>query len=119
MKHFIKHGLMAAYLIAQAMPAAADGVALDHQGNDREIIVESHDSDSRITSRGDGGVLDAVISHSSDIDLYHLGGNSEGVVDIHNSDGTNVVWGHCTKDTSHERAQVNNKKGGLIIVPCQ
>lgn len=118
--HFMKHGLMAACLIAQALPAAAGGgVALDHEGNDRAIIVESHDSNSRITSRGNGGALDAVIGHSSGIDIYHLGGKSEAVVDVYGSVGTVVAVGHCPAGTNPEPIEAYSMEGGVVIPRCR
>ncbi|WP_112310304.1 hypothetical protein [Pseudogemmobacter bohemicus] len=116
-------GFPARYLIAFTLAllpigANASGIGLDHDGNGREIIVDSHASGSQIVSRGNGGSLDSILSHSDDISTWHLGGESDAIVDVYDSVGTDIFIGHCPPGMNPEPIEVNDDYGGLIIPRC-
>lgn len=118
MPSFMKYGLMSACLLAQTMPAAAQ-VDVDHDGNGRTISVQNHASHTSITSRGNGGVLHASISRSSDVRIYHLGGTSEAYVDAYDTAKTDVFIGHCPDGMTPEAIGIEHAEGELIIPRCQ
>lgn len=123
MKTFKYPGFPARYLIAFTLAllpvgANASGVDLDHDGNDREIIIDSHASGSRIVSRGNGGSLDSILSHSDDITIWHFGGESDAIVDVYDSIGTDIAIGHCPSGMSLEPVEAHDDYGGLIIPRC-
>jgi hypothetical protein len=118
MKTQLKQVLAAACLIVQVVPASAGSVTLDHSGDGRDIWVESWDSDTAIISRGDGGSLDAEIGWSEDVSIYHLGGESDAMVGIYDSAGTDIFIGHCPEGMTPETVEVEGDANGLIIPRC-
>ncbi len=112
--------LVAALVAATATGAGAEG-ALDlrHSGDDRYISTRVVDSDLRIVSHGDGGVIDAGIFGSADVTVYALGNETAARLHLSNVSGLTVMSGLCPRGMAPASLTATGGNDTLLILPCQ